>query len=316
MNTDKAAAAVHQNARAIEEAKQTGGLFGAVTKCLGDRGFEVTLRVVKARGDSGQACTVQATPRKLFQGGKKAPIRIAVGHVVLLAGELRAKGDLRPQLRMEIMGRLDSKAEIRELIKMGLISSEVLGIAETAGAIETSAGQEVAKEDLFEGSDGEDFWTAGMQEAKGGLKQARQAAETVATIAARVATLNGQREGKKLKGLDGGVAVGDMADPQLFEDPDYERFKRWRAHKATARAMAGGGSSASAPVVQAEAALTVADLLHQFKLEQEAARTAAEQRAIVAAAEAAAKGAEAKAWIAKQAVKENWDDEEVNLEDL
>jgi hypothetical protein len=59
----------------------------------------------------------------------------------------------------------------------------------------------------------------------------------------------------------------------------------------------------------------MAELLYQFKLEKEAAEHAADQRAIVAAAEAAAKGVEAKAWLAKQPVKENWDDE-VNLEDL
>jgi hypothetical protein len=298
---------------AIENAKTTGGLFGAVTRALGDRGFEVTLRSTPLKGARS---TVQATPRKLFQGGKKAPIRIAVGHVVLLAGELRYAGDQRGQLPLEIVARLDSKAEISELIKMGLISSDLLGIAETAGAVETA---QVVKEDLFEsdGSD-EDFWTAGLQEVKGGLKAERKAAETVATISARVATLAGAKEARKAgkaKGVDGSVDVGDLADATLFSDPDYERFKRWRAHKATAVKMAAGGSSAQ-PVVQADAALTMAELLLQFKLEKEAAERAADQRAIVAAEEAAAKGAEVKAWMAKQPVKENWDDEEVNLDDL
>jgi hypothetical protein len=311
MNTNKAAAAVYQNAKAIEDAMRTGGLFGAVTRSLGNRGFEVTLRSVQ-KGASSHAAVVQATPRALFQGGKKAPIRIAVGHVVLLAGELKAKGD-GVQRPLEIVGRLDSKDQIREMVKLGFMTADVLGIAETAGAVETAARAEVAQEDLFDsdGSD-EDFWTAGMREAKGGLKQQRQAAETVATITARVATLKGNKAGK---GVDGSVELGDLADPLLFSDPDYARFKRWRAHKATAVAMAGGGSTAAAPI-NADSALTVAELMRQFRLEKEAAERAADQAAIVAREEAAAKGAEAKAWLAKQGAKENWDDEEVDLADL
>jgi len=316
MNTNRAASAVHQNAMAIECAKKNGGLFGAVTRALGDRGFEVTLRPA-VKGESGQRCTVQATPRKLFQGGKKAPVRIAVGHVVLLAGELRAAGDQRPQLPLEIVARLDSRSEIQQLVKEGILPAAILGIAETAGAVETVP---VAKEDLFEsdGSD-EDFWTAGLQEVKGGMRDARKAAETVATISARVATLKGAKTGKK--GMDGSVEAGDLADPTLFSDPDYERFKRWRAHKATAVKMAGGGSVAMAmasPVpapVNAEAVQTMAELMEQFRLEKEAAIMAADQAAMAAAAEAAAKGAETKAWLAKQAVKDNWDDE-VDINDL
>ena len=313
MNTNRAASAVHQNAMAIESAKKNGGLFGAVTRALGDRGFEVTLRPAM-KGESGQRATVQATPRKLFQGGKKAPVRIAVGHVVLLAGELRAAGDQRPQLPLEIVARLDSRSEIQQLVKEGILPAAILGIAETAGAVETVT---AAKEDLFEsdGSD-EDFWTAGLQEVKGGMRDARKAAETVATISARVATLKGAKAGKK--GMDGSVEAGDLADPALFSDPDYERFKRWRAHKATAVKMAGGGSVASPvplPVLQADAVQTMAELMEQFRLEKEAAMMAADQATIVAAAEAAAKGAETKAWLAKQAVKDNWDDE-VDINDL
>ena len=317
MNTNRAASAVHQNAMAIESAKMNGGLIGAVTRALGDRGFEVTLRPA-VKGESGQRCTVQATPRKLFQGGKKAPVRIAVGHVVLLAGELRAAGDQRPQLPLEIVARLDSRSEIQQLVKEGILPAAILGIAETAGAVETAT---AAKEDLFEsdGSD-EDFWTAGLQEVKGGMRDARKAAETVATISARVATLKGAKAGKK--GMDGSVEAGDLTDPALFSDPDYERFKRWRAHKATARVMAGGGSVAVAmamaspvPVLQADAVQTMAELMEQFRLEKEAAMMAADQATIVAAAEAAAKGAETKAWLAKQVVKDNWDDE-VDINDL
>jgi hypothetical protein len=308
MNTNKAAAAVYQNAKAIEDAKRNGGLFGAVTRALGNRGFEVQLRVA-AKGESTHGVLVQATPRTLFQGGKKAPVRIAVGHVVLLAGELKGK-DCGQQRPLEIVARLDSKDEIRELIKLGLMSPAVLGIAETAGAVVAAA--EVADEDLFDSNESdEDFWTAGLKEVKGGLKAQRQAAETVATITARVATLKAQKGGK---GIDGSVELGDLADPMLFSDPDYERFTRWRAHKAVAVKMAGGGSVA-APQLQAEAVQTMAQLMAQFKLEKEAALHAADQAAIVAQADAMQRAAEVKAWAAKQSTKENWDDE-VNIEDL
>lgn len=314
MNTNKAAAAVYQNAKAIEEFKRSGGLAGAVTRALGNRGFEIQLRVA-AKGESTHGVLVQATPRTLFQGGKKAPVRIAVGHVVLLAGELKGK-DCGQQRPLEIVARLDSKDEIRELIKLGLMSPAVLGIAETAGALVAAA--EVATDDLFDSdeSDG-DFWAAGLKDVKGGLKAQRQAAEAVATITARVATLKGN---KAAKGIDGSVELGDLADPMLFSDPDYERFARWRAHKATAVKMAAGGSvaaTAAAPQLHAEAVQTMADLLAQFKLEKEAALHAADQAAIVAHAEAMQRAADVKAWAAKQSTKENWDDEdEVRIEDL
>jgi len=300
-NMKKAAAAATQNWAAIQAAKKTGGLFGAVTKQLGNGGFEITLRKAGAKG---QRTTVQATPRGLFG---KGVMRIAVGHVVLLAGELSSNGIQRP---LEIVGRLDSRAEIQELVDMGHLPAEVLGIAETAGAVETSARQEVAKEDLFDDSGDEDFWVQGIADVKGGLKAERKAQETAATIAARTAGLKGARmaaaAGIKRKGVDGGVDVGDLADPALFADPDYERFKRWRAHKTKAATMSGGGS-----VVQPEAAQTVAELMALFRLEKEAA----EQQAAMDAAAAAARGAETSAWMAKQQVKDNWDDE-VNIDDL
>jgi len=315
-NMKKAAAAATQNWAAIQAAKVSGGLFGAVTKQLGNGGFQVTLR---AAATKGQRTTVQATPRGLFG---KGVMRIAVGHVVLLAGELAPAGLV--QRPLEIVGCLDTRAEIQELIKLGFLPADVLGVAETAGAVETTAREAVAKEDLFDSDDSdEDFWVKGLADVKGGLKQERKAQETAATIAARVAGLKGARSaaaaGTKRKGVDGGVEVGDLADAALYEDPDFERFKRWRAHKATvaaARPMAGGGGGGASATLRPEAVQTAAEMMAQFKLEAEAARTAAEQRAIVSAAEAAAKGAEAKAWIAQQPVKENWDDEEVDLDDL
>jgi hypothetical protein len=113
-----------------------------------------------------------------------------------------------------------------------------------------------------------------------------------------------------MKGVDGGVAVGDLADPTLFSG-DEERFKRWRAHRAkTAAAVtaASGGALVPAP-------MTEEDLRVQFRAEAEAARLAAEYAA-AATAEADRIRAEAgRASLAAMPVKENWDDE-IDLDDL
>jgi hypothetical protein len=309
MNTSKAAAAVFQNEKAIKAAKKTGGLFGAVTKALGSRGFQIHVRI-QVKGSPDRDLLIQATPRKLFQGGQKAPIRIAVGHVVLLAGELRTDGVQRP---LEIVGRLDSRAEIQELIKSGLMPAAILGIAESAGAVESHT---AAEDDIFETEDpDEDFWTAGLREVKGGLKAQRKLAETVASISARVSTLNRANApgAKRVKGIDGSLDAGDLADPTLFNDPDYERFTRWRAHKEKAVLMSAGGTSAVKPA----AVQTAQELMALFRLEAETARLAAEQALIVARDNATARVAAVRAEIAGQTVKDNWDDEEVvDINDL
>lgn len=318
MNTDKAAAAVCQNARAIQEAMRTRvGTFGAVTKALGNRAFEIQLRVA----EKGQRMTVQATPRALFQGGKKAPIRISVGHVVLLAGEVKVVGE-GVQRPLEIVARLDSRKEIRELIEMGLMSSAVLGIAETAGAVETAA-MPLAKDKLFNEEDEDDdaMWTAGLQEAKGGLKQQRQAAETVATIASRVAILQGQKEGRR-KGVDGYAAEGkaltttkggahELLNAELTAEEltpaQQAEFIRWRAAKHvihSARMAAGGGG----PHV------TVAQVEYELKVAAQTAQSAAEQAAVRQEMDSAARVEELREFLGMRKVAENWDD--VDLDDL
>jgi len=234
--------------------------------------------------------------------------------VVLLAGELRPAGVQRP---LEIVGRLDSRSEIQELIKSGLMPAAILGIAESAGAVESD---KAAEDDIFESDDSDDdFWTAGLREAKGGLKAQRKLAETVASISARVSTLNRANApgAKRVKGIDGSLEAGDLADPSLFNDPDYARFSRWRAHKETAVAMSSGGSSAAASVKPA-AVQTAQELMALFRLEAETARLAAEQALIVARDNATARVAAVRAEIAGQIVKDNWDDEDdlVDINDL
>ena len=266
---------------------------------------------------------VQASPRGLFTNGS---MKITVGHVVLLSGELMPVGS--QQRPLEIVGRLENKAEIRDLIRAGHMPASVLAIADTASASET----QVAEDDLFESDDSdEDFWVQGVADVRGGLKAERKAQETAATVAARVASLKGARSaaasGLKRKGLDGGVDAGNLADPLLFSDPEYQRFNRWRAHKDMASAnavkMAGGGSTAAAAPLAVPAAApvytqTVEELMALFRLEQETARMAAENAAIAAREDAAARTVALRAELAGQTVKDNWDDEEdlVDINDL
>jgi len=310
----KNAAAACQNWQAIENAKKNGGLFGAVIKRLGNGGFQVQLQQTgKGR------LQVQASPRGLFTNGS---MKITVGHVVLLSGELMPVGT--QQRPLEIVGRLDNKAEIRDLIRAGHMPASVLAIADSASASESA--QQVAEDDLFESDDSdEDFWVQGVADVRGGLKAERKAQETAATIAARVASLKGARSaaasGLKRKGMDGGVDAGDMADPLLFSDPEYQRFNRWRAHKESAVKMAGGGSTAAAAplaVPMPAASQTVEELMALFRLEQETARMAAEQAAIADREDTAARTVALRAELAGQTVKDNWDDEEdlVDINDL
>uniref|UniRef100_A0A6C0AMH1 S1-like domain-containing protein n=1 Tax=viral metagenome TaxID=1070528 RepID=A0A6C0AMH1_9ZZZZ len=291
-NIKKGAAALFQNSKEIDRAKKHGATFGAVTKRLGNGGFSVQLATDK---------TVIGTPRGLFTKGSMA---INVGQVVIVTGTDRPKGDSRPALPWEIVALIDDKATADLFVKKGFMSSDVLGFASSAGA----SGQQVVEDDLFEASDSdEDFWAQGAADVRGGLKAERKSQEASASIAARVASLKCGR-GKQ---LDGGVAAGNMADPTLFSGDEQERFKRWRAHKAKAAAKVASGG-ALIPAAQ-----TVAEMMELFRLEAESARLEAEQSAIVVAADAAKNATEAKAWLAKQQVKENWDDEEaVKLEDL
>ena len=299
MNTNRAASAVFQNEKALDDAATHGGaLFGAVVKALGNRSFQINLGSVTKT-------LVQATPRKLFQGGKKAPIRIAVGHVVLLAGTLTGNNMQRP---LEIVGLLDSKERIRGLIKKKAMGPEILAIAESAVEQETTE-DKVDDAVTFEEAPAvaaEDFWAEGLKDVKGGLREQRKAAETAATIKARVDTLKGQKL-KKAKGMDGGIVFGDASDPTLFSDPDYETFKRWRAYKSSqASAPSAGGGCA--------AAQTEAELMAIFKLEKEAAEAAAQQRAIADAEDGAAHAAALRAQLSAKKVPDNWD--EIDLDDL
>jgi hypothetical protein len=309
-NTKKAAAAACQNWQAIENAKRNGGLFGAVIKRLGNGGFQVQLQ----QSGNGRL-QVQASPRGLFTNGS---MKITVGHVVLLSGELMPVG--AQQRPLEIVGRLENKAEIRDLIRAGHMPASVLAIADSASASESA--QQVAEDDIFESDDSEDFWVQGVADVRGGLKAERKAQETAATIAARVASLKGARSaaasGLKRKGMDGGVDAGDLADPLLFSDPDYARFQRWRAHKEKAVKMSAGGSSSLAPATPLAApSQTVEELMALFRLEQETARMAAENAAIADREDTAARTVALRAELAGQTVKDNWDDEDlVDINDL
>ena len=286
-NIKKSAAALFQNAKAIDKAMEEGATFGAVIRRLGNGAFSIQL-------DEKGKEKVQGTPRGLFTSGT---MRIHVGQLVIVEGA-SAK---RP---WEIVALIDEKSTADALVKRGRLSAKLVGVANAAGAVEE---EEAPKEDIFlPAEQEEDFWTQGIADVRGGLKAERKAQEEAATISARVATLKGSKTAKK--GVDGGVAVGNLADPLLFSGEE-ERFKRWRAHKAkmAAAAPASGGALVPAP-------LTEEDLMVQFREERDAARLAAEFAAAAAAEAERVRAEAARASLAAMPVKENWDD--VDLDDL
>ncbi len=277
-NIKKSAAALYQNQKQIRSAS-SGTVFAAVSKGLGRAQFQLVLTGGKK---------VVGTPRGLFT---KGTMRISVGQVVIVEGLQRPDGDRRAELPWEIVARIDNDSEAKQLVKAGHLPADVLRFATTAGAAESSA---AAEDDLFEES--EDFWEKGAADVRGGVREARKAAETQRSIASRMASLAAGRSG----GLDGSVVLGDVSDPTLLSDLDYERFKKWRDCKAIAVTMSGGGTVAL-PV--AAVALPVALAHSQVEM------------AAVAEAAAARRVAELKQFFAETS-KDNWDDEEVDLNDL
>jgi hypothetical protein len=143
----------------------------------------------------------------------------------------------------------------------------------------------------------------------------------VATIASRVAILQGQKEGRR-KGVDGYAAAGkaltttkgtahELLDAELTAEltpTQQAEFIRWRAAKQvinSTRLAAGGGGSR----------ITAAQMEHEMKVAAQTAEGAAEQAAVRQEMEMAARVQELREFLAQRPVAENWDDE-VNLEDL
>ena len=169
-NIKKSAAALFQNAKAIDRAMAEGATFGAVLKRLGNGAFSIQI------DDKGK-CKVQGTPRGLFTSGT---MRIHVGQLVIVEGASYE----RP---WEIVALIDEKSTADALVKRGRLSAKLVGVANAAGAVEE---EEAPKEDHFLPAEGEeDFWTQGVADVRGGLKAERKAQEEAATISARVATL-------------------------------------------------------------------------------------------------------------------------------
>ena len=279
-NVKKSAAAVFQNQKQIKNASAKT-VFAAVAKGLGRAQFQLVLTGGK---------NVVGTPRGLFT---KGTMRISVGQVVIIEGLQRNDGDKRADLPWEIVARIDNDSEAKQLVKSGKMPADVLRFATTAGAVETAA---AANDDLFEND--EEFWEQGAADVRGGVREARKAAEAQRSIASRVASLAAGRSG----GLDGSAVLGNLADPALLSDLDYERFKRWSACKSRAITMSIGGTvslavAAPEPMAAPMAAPSQLDA------------------AAVAEASAARHVAELKQFFAETAVKENWDDE-IDVNDL
>jgi translation initiation factor IF-1 len=282
-NVKKSAAAVFQNQKQIKNAAAGKTVFAAVAKGLGRAQFQLVLTGGK---------NVVGTPRGLFT---KGTMRISVGQVVIIEGLQRNDGDKRADLPWEIVARIDNDSEAKQLVKSGKMPADVLRFATTAGAVETAA---AASDDLFEND--EDFWEQGAADVRGGVREARKAAEAQRSIASRVASLAAGRSG----GLDGSAVLGNLADPALLSDLDYERFKCWSASKPRAITMSIGGTVSMA-VPMAETAHVCSPMAVPSQLDASAVAEAAAARHV----------AELKQFFAETAVKENWDDE-IDVNDL
>jgi len=281
-NVKKSAAALFQNQKQIKNAAAGKTVFAAVAKGLGRAQFQLVLTGGK---------NVVGTPRGLFT---KGTMRISVGQVVIVEGLQRKEGDARADLPWEIVARIDSDSEAKQLVKSGKMPADVLRFATTANAVETAT---VSNDDLFE--EDEEFWEQGAADVRGGVRAARKAAEAQRSISSRVASLAAGRSG----GLDGSAVLGNLADPTLLSDLDYERFKTWSACKSRAITMSIGGTvslAAPAPSPIAETA-HVCSPMAAAEPSQEAAT--------------ARRMAELKQFFAETAVKENWDDE-IDVNDL
>ena len=282
----KGAAAQFQNYRMLQRAKTETVVFGAVLKKLGNRGFTVKINA---------GTEVMATVRKLYSKGN---MPVGPSSVVIIEGTSYT----RP---WEIVGVVEAN-DAHDLVSMGRMPEEVMKYSAAAGAMDSQTCGAV--DDIFER---EEESGPAVSEAKS-LRDARRAAEHVSSVSSRVAALKGGRS----CGLDGSVKLGDLGDVSLLDAVEYDltpadlsAFKVWRTEKRQKQA----GPSVSGPSVTGP---SVSAVMAGIAAEELSKKEAADQAAIIAQIQAAEAAAELKEWFESRPVKENWDDEELTLEDL
>jgi len=167
MNIKKAASAIYQNQKQIKAALAGVEMtFAAVEKSLGSAQFLLKLSNNKS---------AKGTPRGLFTRGT---IAISPGQIVIIEGDIKNG--------FEIVGRIDQMSDAQKLVRLGLMSSDILTAASGAGAVATSIQNE---DEFFDHSETHE----GVSEPTASIRDSRKKQEqTIAAyaLAARFASKN------------------------------------------------------------------------------------------------------------------------------
>ena len=286
----KGAAAQFQNWKAVKAAVDGKGTlnFLSVMKAMGNSYFQLC---------SADGKLFQATPRGLFGRGA---MRIDVGQIAVAEGSLTGKNIL------EIVGVIRERQEAEEYVEQGKLPAKVLALAISAGT--QFSAQDEKKKALeavdeavtFEGEEaGDSEDDEDGQPAKGGMKQSRAKAAAVRAISSRAALL--------IKGGGGGMRVelGEEMDARALAEGDLY-WEPTKVRKLKPKALL----PAYVEPVEAKPAEVAEDL--GFSLYSAAAKREAESEALLTKATAL------RAQLAAAPVRENWDDEEdeVDINDL
>lgn len=298
----KGAAAQFQNWKAIKAACEgkAGLNFLAVTKLLGNGYFQLCTA-------DGKLC--QGTPRGLFGRGS---MRIDVGQIAIAEGDTLASSSSKAHV-LEIVGVIKEKQEAEECVRAGRMPAKIIQLAENAGktytadeekkkavddAVVFDAGPAAGAAEAAEAGDGEP--------AKGGVKEARAKAATARAISSRAALL--------MKGGGGAVRIemGEEMDARALAEGDLNwQPARVRHAKPKPLLPAYVEPVESTPAEDADGmGFSLYSAGRHASEEAEASARASEgEKALVNAKQLRAK-------LEAAPVLENWDDEEVNLDDL
>jgi hypothetical protein len=291
----KGAAAQFQNWKAVKAAVDGKGAlnFLSVMKAMGNSYFQLC---------SADGKLFQATPRGLFGRGA---MRIDVGQIAVAEGSLTGKNIL------EIVGVIRERQEAEEYVEQGKLPAKVLALAISAGT-QFSAEDEkkkaleaVDEAVTFEGEEaGDSEEEADGEPAKGGMKQSRAKAATIRAISSRAALL--------IKGGGGSMRVelGEEMDARALAEGDLY-WQPPKVRKLKPKALL----PAYVEPVEAKPAEVAEDM--GFSLYSAAASEEVELSHRVAEREALLTKASAlRAQLAAAPLRENWDDEEVDINDL
>lgn len=297
----KGAAAQFQNWKAIKAACEgkAGLNFLAVVRLMGNGYFQLST-------EDGRL--LKATPRGLFGKGS---MRIDVGQIAVTEGEVWPSATSKAQI-LEIVGVIREKQEAEECVRQGRMSLKLIQVAENAG--KTSNADEEKKKAVDEAVVFEDAGAAPAAEAgdgdgelaKGGVRAARARAATVRAISSRAALL--------MKG--GGSALrtemGEEMDARALAEGDLNwQPARVRHAKPKPLLPAYVEPVESTPAEEAEGmGFSLYSAGRHASEEVEASARASEGEKALASAK------QLRAKLEAAPVLENWDDEEVNLDDL